>query len=69
MPPVNKVRSGVSFDEATLKALDDRARSLKGLGVDRSEVVNAILDQYFEQSGTTESVWEAVSKRRARLRG
>ena len=51
-----------------MEALDAHAKRLSELNVDRSEIVNAILDDYFEGNGTTESVWGAVSKRRIRLR-
>jgi metal-responsive CopG/Arc/MetJ family transcriptional regulator len=63
-----KVRAGVSFDESVASALDTHVRKLGELNVDRSEVVNAILDEYFEGNGSTESVWEAVSRRRTKRR-
>lgn len=63
-----KIRAGISFDTALVEALDAHANKLSELNVDRSEIVNAILDGYFEGNGTTESVWEAVSKRRIRHR-
>jgi len=59
-----KVRVGVSFDPVLAEQLATSATRLKELGVNRSEVVNAILAEFFEGSGTTESVWEAVSRRR-----
>ena len=63
-----KVRAGISFDYTLVEALDAHAKNLSELNVDRSEIVNAILDDYFEGNGTTESVWGAVSKRRIRKR-
>ncbi|MDG7013086.1 MAG: hypothetical protein JRN11_05405 [Nitrososphaerota archaeon] len=62
------MRAGISFDPRLAEALDAHAKNLSELNVDRSEIVNAILDDYFEGNGTTESVWGAVSKRRIRLR-
>lgn len=64
-----KIRAGVSFDQNLLDALDGHSEKLSGLNVDRSEIVNAILDDFFDGNGTTESVWDAVSKRRVRKRG
>ena len=63
-----KIRAGVSFDGEVVVALDIHAKKLEGLQVDRSEIVNAILDDYFEGNGTTESVWAAVSAGRVRRR-
>ena len=63
-----KVRAGVSFDHELVEALNGHAKKLEELQVDRSEIVNAILDLYFEGNGTTESVWDTVSKRRVRRR-
>ena len=63
-----KVRAGISFDEGLLERLDEHAKELADLQVDRSEIVNAVLEDFFEGNGTTESVWEAVSKRRVKLR-
>ena len=67
--PSKKVRAGVSFDGEVVVALDIHAKKLEELQVDRSEIVNAILDDYFEGNGTTESVWGMVSKRRVKRRG
>ena len=59
-----KVRVGVSFDHALADHVERAASQLKELGVDRSEVVNAILAEFFEAGGcTTESGWEGVSGR------
>ena len=69
MSSERKVRIGVSFDLELAELVERHANLLKGLGVDRSEIVNAILADFFEQVGTTEAVWEVVSKRRARRRG
>ena len=66
--PSGKVRAGISFDAHLVDALDAHAKKLEELNVDRSEIVNAILDDYFEGNGTTESVWGAVSKRRIKKR-
>ncbi len=63
-----KVRSGVSFDPEVVGALDKHATILEGLGVNRSEVVNAILMEYFEENGSSEAVWGVVSKRRFKRR-
>lgn len=63
-----KVRIGVSFDPELSSLIERHVLQLKELGVDRSEVVNAILADFFEDGGTTEAVWEAVSRRRARRR-
>lgn len=63
-----KVRAGVSFDVEVVAALNEHAKKLVELQVDRSEVVNAILEEYFEDNGTTEAVWDAVSKRRVKNR-
>ena len=66
--PTKKVRAGVSFDDQMMEALDAHAKNLESLHVDRSEIVNAILSDFFDGNGTTESVWGVVSKRRIRLR-
>ena len=66
--PTKKVRAGVSFDDQMVEALDAHAKNLESLHVDRSEIVNAILSDFFDGNGTTESVWGVVSKRRIRLR-
>ena len=66
--PTRKVRAGVSFDDQMVEALDAHAKNLESLHVDRSEIVNAILSDFFDGNGTTESVWGVVSKRRIRLR-
>ncbi|MDG6898408.1 MAG: hypothetical protein JRN24_01585 [Nitrososphaerota archaeon] len=63
-----KVRVGVSFDSELAVLIEHSASQLKELGVDRSEVVNAILAEFFETGGTTEAVWEVVSRRRIRRR-
>jgi metal-responsive CopG/Arc/MetJ family transcriptional regulator len=63
-----KVRAGVSFDPRLVETLDGHVKKLSGLQVDRSEVVNAVLEEYFEGNGSTESVWETVAKRRTRSR-
>ena len=68
MIPTRKVRAGVSFDSEVADALDIHAGKLSELNVDRSEIVNAIIDDFFDDNGTTESVWAAVSKRRIRKR-
>ncbi len=65
---VRKIRAGISFDPSLVRTIDSHSVRLAGLQVDRSEIVNAILDDFFEGNGTTESVWNAVSKRRARRR-
>ncbi len=59
-----KVRAGISFDPLLVDILDEHTRRLSGLAVDRSEIVNAILSEYFEDNGTSEAVWAAISKRR-----
>ena len=59
-----KVRAGVSFDPELVAMLDFHAKELTELQVDRSEIVNAILDLYFEGNGSAESVWGVVTKRR-----
>ena len=59
---------GVSFDPEIVDALDEHSEALKGLGVTRSEVVNAILMDFLEEADTNEAVWEAVSKRRVKKR-
>ena len=64
-----KVRAGISFDPQLAEELDGHAKKLSELFVDRSEIVNAILDEFFEGNGTTESVWGVVSRRRIRVRG
>jgi metal-responsive CopG/Arc/MetJ family transcriptional regulator len=48
-----KVRAGVSLDYTLVEALDTHAKNLSELNVDRSEIVNDILDDYFEWDGTT----------------
>jgi metal-responsive CopG/Arc/MetJ family transcriptional regulator len=63
-----KTRAGISFDSGLVEALDGHAQKLTELHVDRSEIVNAILDDFFDGNGTTESVWNAVSKRRVKRR-
>jgi metal-responsive CopG/Arc/MetJ family transcriptional regulator len=64
-----KVRAGVSFDPQLVETLDGYAKKLSGLHVDRSEIVNAVLEEYFEGNGSTELVWETVNKRRVKRRG
>ena len=68
MASVRKVRSGVSFDIELLGAIDKHAVALKDLGVDRSEVVNAILTEFLTSSGSDEEVWGVISRRRVRSR-
>ena len=63
-----KIRAGISFDPPLVEILDQHAKRLATLQVDRSEIVNAIIDDFLEGNGTTESVWGAVSKRRIRRR-
>lgn len=63
-----RVRSGVSFDPNLVEVLDGHVSKLSDLNVDRSEIVNAVLDDYFEGNGTTESLWETISKRRVKRR-
>ena len=63
-----KVRAGISFDPRIVRALDAHAQRLRELSVDRSEIVNAILDDFLEGDGSTELVWGAVSNRRIRRR-
>lgn len=65
---VKKVRSGVSFDCQLFEALDKHVVALKELGVDRSEVVNAILTEYLEGNDSAEAVWGVISKRRIKER-
>ena len=69
MATKRKVRAGVSFDSELASLIERHASQLKELGVNRSEVVNAILEDFFERGGTTEAVWEAVSRRRVKRRG
>lgn len=69
MPTVRRARLGVSFDPEIADILDRDAEALKELGVTRSEVVNAILEDFFACRNTSEAVWEAVSKSRVRRRG
>ncbi len=64
-----KVRMGVSFDPDLEDALGRHAEALKDLGVTRSEVVNAVLSEFFEDNDTSEAVWDVVSKRRVKRRG
>ena len=63
-----KVRTGVSFDGDVAETLAKHTDSLKGSRVTRSEVVNAILADFLEGMGTTETVWEVVTNRRIRRR-
>ncbi|MDG6982720.1 MAG: hypothetical protein JRM74_04625 [Nitrososphaerota archaeon] len=65
---IAKLRVGVSFDEDLAELIQRHSQQLKELGVDRSEIVNAILADFFEAGGTTELVWEVVSKRRVKQR-
>ena len=65
MPTVRRARVGVSFDAELASILDKHARTLRGLGVDRSEVVNAILSEFFERNGA-ESLRGVISKRRSK---
>lgn len=64
-----RVRAGVSFDEPLLEQLDARARDLKELGVDRSEIINAVLSAFFANDSGSEAVRTAVSNRRGRQEG
>ena len=65
---VRKVRSGISFDRQLLEALDKHAVALKELGVDRSELVNAILTEYLDGNDSAEAVWGVISRRRIKER-
>ena len=65
---MKKVRSGVSFDHELLVALDKHAENLKELGVDRSELVNAILGDYLEENSSREAIWGSVTRRRVKAR-
>ena len=67
-PVGRKVRSGVSFDPSIVGEVDRQTDALKAAGVTRSEVVNAILAQYFQEGGSTEKVREAVIRGRKRNR-
>ena len=60
---------GVSFDPEIVDALDRGSDAFKELGVTRSEVVNAILGDFFDADPSNEAVWEAVSRRRIKKRG
>ena len=66
MATVRRVRSGISFDPELDQVLDRNAELLKELGVTRSEVVNAVLAQYFEGSGTVDAVRDVIIRRRLR---
>ena len=59
-----RVRPGVTFAPAIAEALDARARDLFELEVDRGEIVNAILGDFFDGNGAAHSVWSAVNRRR-----
>ena len=63
-----KVRTGISFDFRLLEALDASARELEELQVTRSELANAILDDYFETGRDAASVRENVVRRRVGAR-
>jgi metal-responsive CopG/Arc/MetJ family transcriptional regulator len=63
-----KVRVGISFDAELARAVDAHAKQLRGLGVNRSDIVNALVAEFFEDGGSTEAVWEAVSRRRTKRR-
>jgi metal-responsive CopG/Arc/MetJ family transcriptional regulator len=63
-----KVRVGISFDADLARAVDAHAKQLRGLGVNRSDIVNALVAEFFEEGGSAEAVWEAVSRRRAKKR-
>ncbi|MDG6980781.1 MAG: hypothetical protein JRN51_06655 [Nitrososphaerota archaeon] len=67
-PRAKKVRMGVSFDPEIVDALDRGSDAFKELGVSRSEVVNAILADFFDADASNEAVWEAVSRRRIKKR-
>lgn len=69
MPTVRRARAGVSFDRPLVDILDKHAVTLKDLGVTRSEIVNAVLAEFFESGNSSEAVWETVSRRRIRRRG
>ncbi len=64
MATERRVRSGISFDPEVVETLDKHVKRLGELGVDRSEVVNAVLTEYFEDNSSSEAVWSAVNKRR-----
>ncbi|MDG7016497.1 MAG: hypothetical protein JRM82_03880 [Nitrososphaerota archaeon] len=68
MPAVEKVRVGISFEEDLVRVLDKHIGELKELGVNRSEAVNAVVSEFLEEGGTTEAVWEAVARMRAKRR-
>ena len=58
----------MSFDPSIVGEVDRQTDALKAAGVTRSEVVNAILAQYFQEGGSTEEVREAVIRGRKRNR-
>lgn len=63
-----KVRAGVSFDASLLDVLDRHVGRLVEYRVDRSEIVNAILADYFQSHGSSEAVWAVIGKKRVRER-
>ncbi|MDG6950515.1 MAG: hypothetical protein JRN12_01495 [Nitrososphaerota archaeon] len=65
----NRVRVGISFDSRVVGELDRHVEASVELAVTRSEIVNAVLEEYFEGNGSTELVWETVNKRRVKRRG
>ncbi len=60
---------GISFDSRVAGERDRHVEASVELAVTRSEIVNAVLEEYFEGNGSTELVWETVNKRRVKRRG
>ncbi|MDG6990953.1 MAG: hypothetical protein JRM99_05975 [Nitrososphaerota archaeon] len=68
MATVRKVRAGISLDADVAQELDSGVSMLNDPSITRSDVVNAILSDYFEGNGSSETVLGAIGKKRAERR-
>ena len=61
-----KVRTGISFDVEVMLMLENATRSLSELNVNHSDVVNAIVEEYFARDREGTSLRGAITRRRVR---
>ncbi len=61
-----KVRAGISFDQQVIMTLDKYVATLSALAINRSEIVNAILSDYFDGNGSHEALQATVAQKRSR---
>ncbi|HLC37627.1 MAG TPA: hypothetical protein VJJ53_02500 [Candidatus Nanoarchaeia archaeon] len=62
------VRTGISLDIKLAKKLNEAVVKSPELRLDRSEVINSIIDEYFSNSSSSlEKLKETIIKKRKRL--